>query len=49
MYSVSKEIVPKFLSGELPGNQTWDLLECKNVAGWTYDQRLIYISAHSQT
>ena len=41
MFNVSKEDVPRFLSRELPGNQSssWDKLDCRSNGGWNYSQR----------
>lgn len=41
MYSVSQDNLPKFLSGELPGNDSEGLekIQCKDAGGWSYDQR----------
>ena len=41
MFNVTDDNLPKFLRGELPGNQSEDLekLDCRSNGGWTYDQR----------
>ena len=38
MHSVTEETVSKFISGELPGNQT-EFVNCRDLSGWTYDHR----------
>ena len=41
MFEVTENEIPKFLSGEFPGNQSENLkkIDCRNNGGWTYDQR----------
>jgi len=40
MFEVTENEIPKFLSGEFPGNQSENLkkIDCRNNGGWTYDQ-----------
>lgn len=41
MFAVTNDNLPKFLNGELPGNDSQGLekIQCKDADGWTYDQR----------
>ena len=41
MFEVTENEIPKFLSGEFPGNQSENLkkTDCRSNGGWTYDQR----------
>ena len=41
MFEVTENEIPKFLSGEFPGNQSENMkkIDCRNNGGWTYDQR----------
>ena len=40
MFAVNQDNLPKFLSGELPGNTSENIekIACRDLAGWTYDQ-----------
>ena len=43
MFEVTENEIPKFLSGEFPGNQSENLkkIDCRSNGGWTYDQRYL--------